>query len=161
MKKSNKNPSAYSIVKDYPYPTLARSVLRALGYNEGTELLDALRDVSTHGADSGWSGFTYYSETVAFCKRHRKDIVARIEQDADDMGGADTGVDGAASLVKSFVCLHDEYTTDECARALYGRYDEKLDVIYNALAWYALEDVARYVSDAMDNLENFCEEDEE
>ena len=156
MKKSNKTPSAYSIVKDYSYPTLARGVLRALSCYQGSELLDALRDVSTHGADSGWSGFTYYSETVAFCKRHRKDIAARLFDDAEETGEA-----GPSFLVKSFVFLHDEYTADECARALYGRYDEELDMIYNTLAWYALEDVARFVSDAMDNLENFCEEDEE
>ena len=68
------------------------------------------------------------------------------------------GENGPFSVVKSFVCLNDEYNRVECAMALYGRYDEKLDVIYNALAWYALEDVARFVSDAMDNLENFCEE---
>ena len=153
MKKSNRKPSAYSIVKGYPYPTLARGVLRALSCYRGNELLDALRDVSTHGADSGWSGFTYYSETVAFWKNHRKGIVARLFDDAEEMGEA-----GPSFLVKSFVCLNDEYTTDECAKALYGRYDEKLDMIYNALAWYALEDVARFVSDAVDNLENFCEE---
>ena len=36
----------------------------------GAEAIESARDAARHGADSGFHGFIYYAETVAFFKRH-------------------------------------------------------------------------------------------
>jgi 3-deoxy-D-manno-octulosonate 8-phosphate phosphatase (KDO 8-P phosphatase) len=61
-------------------PSLTRAVIRKLG---GTE---SMPDIVNHGASGGFSGFTYYADTVAFYKRHKADIMKRAEGDASDFG---------------------------------------------------------------------------
>lgn len=138
---------------------LIRAVLRQLG--GGKDAIDTLRDVNRGGADAGFAGFTWYSDTVAFFKRCRKEIVALAEQQADGMG------ENTCEMVASFGCLagsrlkHDRTDGYDCrttahnrailneympsvARCLYGGRltDDDIDVA-NALAWFALEEVAR------------------
>ena len=36
---------------------------------------DELKEISSHGADTGVSGFTYYSETVEFFDEHEDEII--------------------------------------------------------------------------------------
>jgi hypothetical protein len=45
-----------------------------------------LADCAKHGADSGFPGFTYYSDTLAFFQRNRKDIVKNLELTAEESG---------------------------------------------------------------------------
>ena len=97
-------------------------------------------NVAGHGADCGFNGFIYYSETVAFFRAHRSAIVRMVSELADDLG------EDAVAMVKGFKCLNNCYTYDEVARAMYGRYDDDLTQIYNALSWYALEEVANAAS---------------
>ena len=51
------------------------------------------------------------------------------------------GYKNTLEMVQGFNGLKD-YTADEIARALYGRFDDDLTVIYNTFAWYALEETA-------------------
>lgn len=113
-------------------PTLTRAVLARVGR-------DALEDVARHGADAGWSGFTYYTDTCRFYRRHRKAIMQRLAEDADSMG-----VDWLA-MVAGFNCLRPlELTPRQVAAACYGEGDEDIrQQVENALAWYTLETVAR------------------
>jgi hypothetical protein len=97
------------------YETLKRAVLRAIG-GKG-----ALRDLSEHGADTGWPGLTYYSDTVPFFERHKDAIFELLAQDADDQGVT------IPALIASF----------RIADSI-GDYD----TFANALAWYAAEAVA-------------------
>jgi hypothetical protein len=69
-----------------------RNVIQALGYNTqgGAE---SLKDLSSHmvacakhGADGGFPGFTYYSDTIRFFKQNRKDIITHIGQTVAEMG---------------------------------------------------------------------------
>ena len=104
------------------------------------DLVDAVRDhsgldeeqlceVADHGADAGWPGFTYYSDTSAFMAAHgepcgassptRRTISAprrRRWRISGPFGGAHRSVQSATGL-------------------------------NNLLAWWALEAAARYVSD--------------
>lgn len=120
--------------KDTRFPRLTRAVLRRLDR-------DQLEDVASHGADAGWPGFTYHSDTVAFYKAHKADILALAKQDADDFGT------DMLAMIQGFRCLGNsgkpDYTIDEIAEALYSGRGECSDVIRNAMAWFALEEVAR------------------
>lgn len=112
-------------------PRLINAVIRQLGGR------DSLRDVANHGADAGYPGFTYKADTVAFFRRHRATINALVERMADDLGEL------AIDMVRGFRCLGNDYTQAEIARAMYGNGGESCDTTQNALAWFALEEVAR------------------
>lgn len=45
-------------------------------------------------------------------------------------------------MVKKFKVLENDWTDDEIGRALWGRFDQDLMYIYNAMAWYVLEQMA-------------------
>jgi len=142
-------------------PTLVRAVVRQLGDKT------YLEDVHNHGADAGYSGFTYYSDTVKFFKAHRKAITALVESMANDLG------ESPVDMVAGFQCLggreiqkavnenrfrehlHEsakqkvinEYAPS-VSRCLYGgRLTDEDTTVANALAWFALEEVARAFCD--------------
>jgi hypothetical protein len=68
------------------------NAITALGYrgSGGLENLKGLSatlaDYAKHGVDSGLPGFTYYSDTLAFFRRNRKDIVKNLELTAEESG---------------------------------------------------------------------------
>lgn len=111
-----------------------------------SRLEDSIEDVYNYGISGGYCGFVYYSDTVAFWRKYKTDILAMLKEDAESLG------DTVVNIVKHFNCLGDYrgrefkayYTEDEIGRALYGRYSEDLTQIYNALAWCAAENVARW-----------------
>lgn len=118
-------------------PTLCRAVIRALGGR------DYLADVARHGAASGFPGFTYYRDTDRFYRRHRAAINALVMELARDFG------EDPVSMVDGFGCLKDssdDEQRDSIGRAIYGGRltDSHSDtLVTNALAWLALEEVAR------------------
>jgi hypothetical protein len=128
---------------------VANSVIKQLG---GTtpEALEELHAVysSSCGAAGGYTGFIWYSDTVAFWRKNRNKIVAMMNHTAESFG--DTNILG---MVQNFRSLS-KYTADEIARALYGRFNEDLTEIYNTFAWYALEEVGYYYGEYLYNLEN-------
>lgn len=121
------------------FSLVVKAVVRRIGR-------ESIQDVNEHGISGGFSGFIYYTETVAFWKKYKKIIMKMLENDASDFGV------GIVEMVQNFNCLVNtstkerkpDYTSDEIGRALYGRYNEELDIIYNALAWYAAEIVCRW-----------------
>lgn len=137
------------VIEDRGMPAkLVRAVVRQIGDKE------SLRDVANHGADGGFCGFTYYRDTVDFFKKNRKEIVDLVNQMADDLG------ESAADMVAGFNCLGGQglkYNSSDNdrrqARAEYlpsvyrclggGRLTDEDDLVANALAWFALEKVAR------------------
>ena len=100
-------------------------------------------DVTNHGAAGGFAGFTYYADTLKFTRANRADIVTLCESMADDLGES-----GPVALVKGFNCLKGS-TEAEVASTLYGKGDEDTQVS-NALAWFALEEVARAYCNMID-----------
>ena len=114
--------------------TLTEAVLNQIS-DDREEALEILKDVARSGADAGWPGFTYHSDTTQFYRDNRKAIEALIKETAEEIG------ERPAEMVASFKCL-DCYTEEEICPALYGRFDAELYQIYNALAWFALEETA-------------------
>lgn len=121
-------------VQDTRFPRLTRAILRRLDREQ-------LEDVARHGADGGWSGFTYYSDTCAFYKAHKADILKLAEEMASDLG------EDMLNMISHFRSLSNnnkpDYSQTEIAEALYSGRGECADMIRNAMAWFALEEIAR------------------
>lgn len=121
---------------------LAPAVLRQLG--GGRDAVQSAIEAGEHGADAGWPGFTYSADCVQFAKRHRNAIATMASDMASEIGDA-----GAMELVKGFRCLKDDKDIEEdtIGRCLYGiATGDDADTVYNALAWFALEEVGRAIS---------------
>lgn len=117
--------------------TLARAVIKQLG--GWSSFRESAPDIANHGIDGGFCGFVYYTDTVAFFRRNRRDIVELAKQQADDFG------QGVLEMIAGFGCLQGDYSVDEIGETLFG--GETNDQIANALTWYAGEEVARAYAD--------------
>lgn len=112
---------------------LIRAVIRQFGgWGDFQESAD---DIAQHGADVGWSVFTYYTDTVAFAERNKTLIIELAKEQANDYGS------NMYEMIGSFNCLKLE--SWEVAEALHEKTSPEHTTVYNALAWYALEEVAR------------------
>lgn len=131
--------------KEYCGGSLAALVVpvkNQLGCSSVSEFWNQLENVSRSycGAAAGFTGFIYYSETVAFWRANRAKITNYMEELSDGLG------EDVLHMVCSFNSL-EGYEYDEIARALYGNYNSDYDYIYNTFAWFALEEVAHRYSD--------------
>ena len=123
------------------------NVISTLGYplqGSGSvfkELSSEFVNCTEHGANIGFSGFIYYSETIAFFRANRQDIVNHLENMSAELG---TDI---ISMVQSFgVFRHSEKPTSaEVGKALWGSTHHRYDLtsLYNVFAWYAFEEIAR------------------
>ena len=119
--------------------SLIRSVVRQIGgWKEFTE---RAQDVTNHGASGGFSGFTYYSDTVSFTKRNKKAIVTFCENFASDLGDG-----GIIEFITGFQCMKN-YKQSEVASGLYDSRSDFKTTVYNALAWLMLEEISRSYCD--------------
>jgi len=133
-----------TVIKNSNIPaTLIRSVVRQCAPWE--EFKEIAQDVASHGADAGFGNFIYYSDTVAFTKRNRKYIIELLQDQCSEFG-----IDNIYQFIASFNCLHGNYSSEEIAESFYRDNDARTQV-YNALAWYALEEVARAVVDTLES----------
>ena len=83
---------------------------------------DELLNLCEHGAQGGFSGLIYYSETNALYNEYRNDIWDMLERDREDFG-----MQTCAELIASFN----------------GAKDVASDEQYkNLLVWYAAERIA-------------------
>lgn len=119
--------------------TLIRSTVAQIGGWE--EFKENAQDVANHGADAGWVGFTWHHDTVAFTQRNKTHILSMAKDQASSYGG-----DGVISFLCGFSCLKG-YSQEEIADGLYNYRSEDRTQVYNALAWYALEEVCRAYAD--------------
>jgi hypothetical protein len=131
--------SKAQVIKDNPtYKTLINGVINALG---GTELV---MDVVNHGADAGYPGFTYYSDTHKFAMRYRKLIVKMLVDQAQDFDQE------VVEMVSGFGAFRKSPMDNVDRMELYkyiggGRCEQS--TITNLMAWYALEEVCRMFED--------------
>ena len=113
---------------------LRKAVINQMGGLETFK--QSFKDIIRYGADSGFSGFIYYSETTAFFKRNRRSILAHLDAICFDIG------EDRISVLKSWRCLN-HLTSDEIARGLYeGGKSDDVTQVQNALSFFALEEVA-------------------
>jgi hypothetical protein len=122
------------------------NVIGALGYplrGSGCvfkDLSGEFENCAEHGANVGFGGFIYYSDTIAFYKANRQDIVDHMENFAAELG---TDI---ISMVQGFGVFRnsEKPTSSEVGKALWGRINSDIDfTLYNVFAWYALEEVSR------------------
>ena len=104
-------------------------IIRAKTFRDwfNANLKDEARDIARGGADAGWPGITYTSDTVRLFDKFGDEIWDMAVQDADDMG-----CKNVADMVAGF-----------------GRADMlgSLDQFKNLMVWYACEKLAREIAD--------------
>ena len=111
---------------------------------EGDELESTMRDIRNNGADGGFSGFIYYSDTCKFARDNMREIYRHAKNQA-----AEFGID-PLEMSAGFNCLRGEFPAFEIASVIHDdiadatRNDGADVAILNALAWYALEEAAQH-----------------
>jgi hypothetical protein len=122
-----------TFIKNFQPEKLARAVIRQCG---GWDCFkDTAQDVTRHGAAGGFSGFIYYSDTEAFAKRNKAEILEYAKEMANEIGESLYG------MIAGFNCP--KISEGEAAEAIHNpRSDDRTQVL-NALAWFALEEVSR------------------
>lgn len=115
---------------------LKRAVMRQFGDSES--FYESVPDIANYGASGGVSGFIYYSDTVNFTKRNKDKIMHSLTDLSNDIG------ESIVSMLSRWQCLKGMSQRD-IMDGLYNSKSEDKDTVYNALAWYALEDVANCI----------------
>jgi len=111
--------------------TLIEAVRKQLGEDGDDDFNSIMRDVASHGADTGWPGFTYTMDCVEFHDANEDAIWELLYED----GVAQGDHDSVAEFIGTF-----------------HRKDMGNDLrsLKNLLAWYTLEAVARHIVDAVE-----------
>jgi hypothetical protein len=106
------------------YDEQAVELLKAIREHAGLEL-STIRAAGEHGADAGFGGFTYYTDTSAFVAANRSLLWAILAEDASDFG-----FDSVPAFIASFnrADMADDETGFDCL-----------------VAWYALESAGRWL----------------
>lgn len=107
--------------------------------------MESVADVIDNGIDGGYGGFIYYSDTVGFYKKHKKDILKLAEELALELG------EDMLSMIQHFNCLMDrqskkpDFSQNEIGKAIYSfeEFDGSRNIL-NAMAWFAAEEVCRW-----------------
>lgn len=89
----------------------------------GEDADSTLRDIAEHGADAGYPGITYYTDTMAMYHRHEDEIWDALYEDADNMGEPNP-----LALIAKFGGAEHVHSDAQFA---------------NLLCWYMAERVAR------------------
>jgi hypothetical protein len=136
----------------YNLTDLQTAVINQLGYETLNEdsasiLNDVIR--SPYGAEAGFAGFTYYSETTQFFDDNKVLIMQQLLDDRRDIG-----YDSLTQMLSTFNCFADieDYNIE---MFLINSEDEENNdqiTLKNGLAWYALETVCRQLEEEIDEL---------
>lgn len=118
---------------------LVRAVIRQHGGWDSFR--ESAEDIDNHGAAGGFSGFIYYTETVAFTEKNKADIIAMAKAQASDYGA-----DSIYSMIAGFNSL--DLDACQVAEAIHDPESEDKTQVFNVLAWYVLEEVARAYVDS-------------
>jgi hypothetical protein len=140
MKTTTQKPTLDGLVKSTNIPeSLVRAVVQQMGGWKSFK--ESAPDICRGGIDGGFHGFIYYSETLSFAKRNRKEILEMASEHARNFGM------GLVEMIQGFGCFrHSKPSETEIVEGLAGNTDETQ--VPNALAWYAGEEVARAYFDA-------------
>lgn len=124
-------------ISETRFPKLTRAALKQIGGDR-----EVLADVARFGAAGGFRGFIYCKDTSAFYRKNREEIKKLLGETSENYG------EGLFSMVCNFVCLRDwKIKEEQVAAVLFGKFgeigEEDEIQIENALAWFALEEIAR------------------
>ena len=132
--------SKKQVIEERPdYKKLINAVLNSIDE-------DDIENINNHGIDGGYGKFVYYSDTVTFYKKHKADIKKLAQEMAQEMGENVIEMIGGFNCLKYFDYKNHKWTDlegqDVIGETFYGnKYD---DVVANALAWFAGEEVCRW-----------------
>ena len=118
--------------------SLVRHVVKQMGGWDSFK--ESAQDVANNGINGGFHGFIYYKDTVPFAKRNKTLILDLAKEQA-----ADFGSESIYSMIAGFNCL--KMQADEVAEAIHNSHSDLRTQVYNALAWYAGEEVCHRYSD--------------
>jgi len=99
-----------------------------------------LSQIVEHGVGTGWPGFTYYEDTSEFYDEYAEEIWELLNDAAEGQGLS------PIALINSFRDAKD--ITDD-------------GIFKNTLAWFALEEVARWFTEQEEEAEGAEEEEKE
>lgn len=126
------------IAENQEQGTLINAVIKRIG-------MDSVQDVNNHGIDGGFSGFIYTKDTLSFYRNHKQDILKMAHEMANDLG------ENILEMIGGFNCLKyfdgragkwiDSEGQDAIGETVYGGPVD--DMVANALAWFAAEEVCR------------------
>ena len=115
---------------------LIHAVARQIGGLK--ELKNYASNICNYGADGGFNGFIYYTDTVAFTKKNHALIIELLNSVSDDMGV------NSLELLNGFNCFKGMNEHEIFDGLMNPRSDDRT-TIYNGLAWFALEEVSRFI----------------
>ena len=114
------------ISENKEYKTLINAVINNIG-------IESVKDINNHGVSGGFGGFIYYEDTHKFAIKHRKNIIALLERDAEEFG----------EEVVKMITKADKEDLKDIYKYLGGGKCES-GSITNLIAWYACETVCRW-----------------
>lgn len=152
-----------------------KNVITAI-LNQSSLTATELLDVATHGADCGTSGFIYYSETTAFYDANEDMIEELLLSTKEDCYGDEInmiqmfkgfGRGGDLNYITSEICYNEDLESYDCC----SEYDFGCEVTHsvlnledmqweavekdtyykNLMAWFTLEEGARYIENILKN----------
>ena len=88
--------------------------------------MDTIKDIYNHGINGGFSGMTYYIDTVAFHDKYESEIWDMLNEDADSQGCT------IIELIASFGCKNNVGSMEQ---------------FKNLLSWYSVERVCSLIVD--------------
>ena len=106
--------------------------------------LDSVEDICDHGINGGFGGFIYYADTIKFFDRYRADILRLLKDQADDLG------EKPIEMALSFNCFDSDCET-AIGQFVYGgkMTADETQQVKNGFAWFAAEEVCRWIVDEM------------
>ncbi len=131
------------------HSSLSARLIRAtiLQFGDWDYFKQTASDIAQYGAAGSFNGFIYYTDTLKFTRNNKKpilDLCFKMDEQIENIG--------SIAFIASFNCLKG-VTQDSIARAIYvGKGDDSTQVL-NALAWFALEEVAKAYCDFSENEE--------
>jgi hypothetical protein len=134
LKSNDMSKTKKKFLEHCQFPDLAKAVINQIGL-PWDEL--SSRPSDFFNASYGVSGFIYYSDTHEFTKKNRKNIVAMLEEQADQMG------EDVVAMVNGFGVFRPDGMDNDDKKDLYRLLGGGLPAqgpITNVMAWYALEE---------------------
>jgi len=142
-----KTPTLKQFIENSTIPAkLIRATVKQCGGWGWEYFTERAADCAKNGANTGvFNGFIYYTDTVAFTKRNKADILTHVEAAAwgDDSMNAITLIASLNSI---------DLTVVEVAEAIYNPRSENRQEVFNALAWFCAEEVSRAWVDYLENI---------
>ena len=130
-------------------PALVRGVVAQLGGWESFQHYS--QNIANYSVYGGFLGSTDYSDTVAFARKFKKEILELAKEQAKDFGES-----SAYTMMTRFGCFKDEnLSADYLAELINGRFNDDdatglFTCVFDGLTLYAAKEVARAYRDLLE-----------